>query len=75
MRFWAIAGLGIIVRLEWDVASDIAATSLVQILPDRRAPEADVVALLSARHGRTRRACFLDMMKHSLTPLPWRPTG
>lgn len=76
MRSWAKAGLGIIVRSEWDVADDIASGALVPILPEWETPGADVVALLSPRHGRTRRASvFLEMMKRSLDPLPWRPAS
>ena len=77
MRSWALAGLGIMVRSEWDIAKDIASGALVPVLADWHCPEADVVALLSARHGRTQRASvFLEMMRHSLTPVPWRvPTA
>lgn len=73
MRAWALAGLGVIVRSEWDLADDLAAGRLVRILPDWECPAADVVALLNARHGRSRRATvFLEMMRESLQPLPWR---
>ena len=73
LRAWGIAGLGIIVRSEWDVAGDLAAGRLARILPGWACPAADVVALLNARHGRSRRATvFLEMMRDALTPLPWR---
>jgi len=73
MRAWALAGLGIMVRSEWDVAKDIASGALVRVLGGWECPGADVVALLGARHGRTRRASvFLEMMRHSLSPAPWR---
>lgn len=73
MRNWALAGLGVIVRSEWDIADDLAAGRLVRILPDWECPAADVVALLSARHGRSRRTTvFLEMMRDSLHPSPWR---
>jgi DNA-binding transcriptional LysR family regulator len=73
MREWALAGLGIMVRSEWDVADDLAAGRLIRILPDWEPPAADVVALLNARHGRSRRAtAFLDMMRAALIPPPWR---
>ncbi len=76
MRAWALAGLGVIVRSEWDIADDLAAGRLVRIMPDWECPAADVVALLSARHGRSRRATvFLEMMRESLQPLPWRHYG
>lgn len=73
LRGWALAGLGVIVRSEWDLAGDIAAGRLVRILPDWECPDADVVALLSARHGRSRRtAVFVEMMRSCLQPPPWR---
>ena len=73
MRGWALAGLGVIMRSEWDLADDLATGKLVQILPDWRAPDVDVVALLSARHGRSRRiTAFLDIMRRHLHPVPWR---
>lgn len=73
MRAWAISGLGVIVRSEWDVAGDLAAGRLVRILPDWTSPAADVVALLNARHGRSRRATvFLEMMREALDPVPWQ---
>lgn len=76
MRNWALAGLGVIVRSEWDLAGDIAAGRLVRILPDWQCPDADVVALLGARHGRSRRAtAFLELMRASLHPVPWREAG
>lgn len=77
VRDWARAGLGIMVRSEWDVAADIAAGTLREILPDWSAPSADVVALLHARHGRSRRtAVFLELLRAALSPVPWRrPTA
>ncbi|OHC42794.1 MAG: LysR family transcriptional regulator [Rhodobacteraceae bacterium GWE1_64_9] len=73
MRSWALAGLGVIMRSEWDLADDLASGSLVQILSDWRAPDADVVALLSARDGRSRRiTAFLEIMRGHLHPVPWR---
>jgi DNA-binding transcriptional LysR family regulator len=73
MRHWALAGHGVIMRSEWDLAENLAAGRLVRILPDWRCPEADVVALLGARHGRSRRTTvFLEMMRGRLHPVPWR---
>ena len=75
LRAWAISGLGVIVRSEWDAAQDLAEGRLVRILPEWVCPAADVVALLSARHGRSRRStAFLTMMREALTPPPWRPS-
>lgn len=73
LRSWAISGLGVIVRSEWDVTQDLAAGRLVRILPEWMCPTADVVALLSARHGRSRRSTvFLAMMREALNPPAWR---
>jgi DNA-binding transcriptional LysR family regulator len=73
IREWALAGLGIIIRSEWDVSDDMASGRLHQVLPDWSPPAADVVALLHARHGRSGRAtAFVQMLRASLVPLPWR---
>lgn len=73
MHDWGLAGLGILIRSEWDVAEDLAAGRLVRILPDWSPPDADILALLGARHGRSGRAtAFLDMMRNALSPSPWR---
>lgn len=73
VRAWALQGLGILVRSEWDVADDVRAGRLRRILPRYRLPSADVVALLSKRGGRTARANeFLKMVRTHLQPVPWR---
>lgn len=73
VRDWALAGLGVIVRSEWDVARDLAAGRLVEILPDWAPPAADVVALLHARHGRSGRTnAFLQTLRAALASVPWR---
>lgn len=73
LRAWAKSGLGVIVRSEWDVAQDLATGRLVRILPEWVCPAADVVALLSSRHGRSPRSTvFLAMMREALNPPPWR---
>ncbi|MDP3736426.1 MAG: LysR family transcriptional regulator [Hyphomonadaceae bacterium] len=73
VRSWALAGHGVIVRSEWDTYSDIRAGRLVQVLPGWRAPPADVIALLGERsHRAARTSRFLELLKQSLTPVPWR---
>ncbi|WP_375195191.1 LysR family transcriptional regulator [Sphingobium sp.] len=73
IRDWALAGLGVIVRSEWDVAEHLAAGRLTEILPDWSLPSADVVALLHARQGRSGRTnVFLQLLRDSLCPVPWR---
>ncbi|WP_279358271.1 LysR family transcriptional regulator [Methylobacterium indicum] len=78
VRGWALAGRGVILRSEWDVADDLRAGRLVRLLQDFAAPEAPVVALIGARRraraARTRR--FLDALAAALDPAPWRePAG
>lgn len=73
VRDWALAGLGVMVRSEWDVAGDLAAGRLVEILPGWALPCADVVALVHARNGRSGRAsAFLDKLREALAKVPWR---
>src|SRR5258706_15656031 len=69
---WALAGAGVIMRSEWDVAEDLRAGRLVRVLHDWRLPSADIVALLGARHGRSARtARFLELV-HPMRPPPPR---
>ena len=76
VRAWALDGLGIIVRSEWDIADDLRAGRLRRILPRYRLPSADVVALLGRRGGRTARAnVFLKMVQAQMQPVPWRPAS
>ena len=73
VRQWALAGMGVMVRSEWDVVGDLDAGNLQEILPDWAPPSADVVALLHGRHGRSRRTnVFLQCLRESLSPVPWR---
>ncbi|NWK94339.1 LysR family transcriptional regulator [Sphingobium lactosutens] len=73
IRDWALTGLGVIVRSEWDVALDLAAGRLKEVLPHWSLPAADVVALLHARQGRSGRTnAFLQSLRDRLSPAPWR---
>ena len=73
VRAWALEGLGVIVRSEWDVAEDLRAGRLCQVLTSYRLAAADVVALMGKRGGRTARAAaFLKLMQEQLRPIPWR---
>jgi len=74
IKQWALAGLGIIIRSEWDVAEDLRRGRLVPLLPDWRLPDADVVALLGTRSGRVARTVrFLEILRQQFQPVPWRP--
>lgn len=73
VREWVLAGQGITVRSEWNIASDLADGRLRRVLPNWDVPPADVVAMLGTRHGRSARTtAFLAMLRQSLTPPPWR---
>jgi len=54
-RQWAEAGLGLVLRSEWDVADPIARGDLVRVLPDWAFDSAPVVLLVPTRKGRTAR--------------------
>ncbi|KWA77917.1 LysR family transcriptional regulator [Burkholderia ubonensis] len=70
---WALAGLGIVERSEWDVAPLLADGKLVRLLPDWQLPSAPVTALLPSRTGRSvRQRIFLETAKQFLSPPPWR---
>lgn len=70
---WAVDGLGIIERSEWDAARLIAAGKLVRVLPAWRLEPAPVMALLPSRRGiSSRQRLFLDMAKQAFAPPPWR---
>jgi DNA-binding transcriptional LysR family regulator len=72
-RVWALAGAGVILRSEWDVADDLRTGRLVRVLEDWKLPPANIVALLGARRGRSARtARFLEHLHKVLTPAPWR---
>ncbi len=47
VKSWAIAGMGIVQRSEWNVAADLAAGRLTRVLPSLSLPDADIVALLN----------------------------
>ena len=73
VRDWALAGMGIAIRSEWNVADDIAQGRLRAVLPGWELPGADVVAMLGSRRGRSARTtAFLAMLRQALNPVPWR---
>jgi hypothetical protein len=72
---WALAGAGVIIRSEWDVADDLRAGRLVRVLTDWKLPPANIVALMGTRHGRSARtARFLEHLHSMLTPVPLATT-
>lgn len=73
VRNWGLAGLGVMVRSEWDVAEHVHTGQLVPILPDWRLPPADVLILVRTRSGRMAKISrFVDCLREGLKPAPWR---
>jgi DNA-binding transcriptional LysR family regulator len=73
VREWALQGLGIMVRSEWSVASDLREGRLVRVLDAYAQPRADVVALVAPRLGRAARTqAFVHHLRQTLTPVPWQ---
>lgn len=72
-RAWALAGAGVIARSEWSIADDVRRGRLVRLLPDAPMTDADIVALIPGRRGRSARTSrFVERMKEALMPPPWR---
>ncbi|HJW56201.1 MAG TPA: LysR substrate-binding domain-containing protein [Burkholderiaceae bacterium] len=70
---WAVDGLGIIERSEWDAARLIADGKLVRLLPTWRLTPAPIMALVPTRRGvSVRQRLFLNAAKRALDPAPWR---
>jgi DNA-binding transcriptional LysR family regulator len=65
---WALAGYGIMLKSQVDVASDLAAGLLERVLPGWSGGYAPIVALYStARHLPRKTRAFLDAMAEHLT--------
>lgn len=74
VKDWALLGLGVIMRSEWDVTPEIKRGELVQLLSSYQLPDADIVALVSSgKNERSARVSgFIDMLKTSLSMPPWK---
>jgi DNA-binding transcriptional LysR family regulator len=73
VRDWAVDGLGVVARSEWDCARLIAEGRLRRVLPAWRLEPAPVIALTSTRHSLTiRQRVFLEAAKRAFNPVPWR---
>jgi DNA-binding transcriptional LysR family regulator len=69
---WALAGMGIMARSEWDVADDLRVGKLVPLLSRWRLPDADVIALLPSREVRSARSShFLECLRNEVAAHPW----
>lgn len=74
VRDWALAGEGIMLRSEWDVAEHLRAGRLVGVLSSHAAASAPIVALVPAARGLSARSRgFIEFLKGRFGPVPpWR---
>lgn len=75
VRNWALAGRGVMMRSQWDVADFVRRGALHRILADWDFIDADVLALVPARQGISARvAHFVEFLKRRFQPRPpWHP--
>ncbi|MFT3813991.1 MAG: LysR family transcriptional regulator [Acidovorax sp.] len=60
---WALAGLGLVMRAEWDVARYLASGRLRQVLEHYQTPPADIHAVYPQRHQSAARVrAFVDFL-------------
>lgn len=72
VRDWALDGMGVMARSEWDVAGHLRDGTLTELLPGWRLPDADVVALLPSRKAQSARTTyFLDCLRRVVAGQPW----
>lgn len=70
---WALDGLGIMVRSEWEAAPLISHGNLVRLLPEWRLEPAPIMALVPTRKGLSlRQRRFVETARAALDPAPWR---
>ena len=70
---WALDGLGIMARSEWEAGPLIASGRLVRLLPDWHMEQAPVFALTPTRKGASARLrLFIEACRQALDPVPWR---
>ncbi|MBX3668658.1 MAG: LysR family transcriptional regulator [Rhodocyclaceae bacterium] len=64
---WALDGLGILMRAEWDVAKYLRSGRLVQVLADYDTPPADIHAVYPERLNLSAKVtCFVDHLRNWL---------
>ena len=73
VKDWAISGMGIILRSEWDVVKEINSGKLQKLLPNYELANADIVALSNTtQNDRSEKVTkLLDMLKDELKMKPW----
>jgi LysR family transcriptional activator of dmlA len=68
---WALAGLGIVMRAEWDVRRHLASGRLVHVMPHVVTPNADIHAVYAERHKQTLRVrAFADFIAAAFKATP-----
>lgn len=68
---WALDGLGIVMRAEWDIQRHLDSGRLVQVLPQYHTPDADIHAVYPHRHQRAARVrSFVDFVAGALQRQP-----
>jgi LysR family transcriptional regulator, transcriptional activator for dmlA len=74
VKLWCLAGHGVMLRSEWDVADQIRDGSLVPLLNDYTAPNSDLVAwFLPGQQRAGKVKSFLDFLADSIGKNPpWR---
>lgn len=64
---WALAGLGLVLRAQWDVERYVASGRLVQILPDFHSPDANIYAVYPSNIRANKRiSVFIDYLEKEL---------
>ncbi|MDJ0686868.1 MAG: LysR substrate-binding domain-containing protein [Alphaproteobacteria bacterium] len=58
IKSWAVAGMGIVLRSEWNVAAELVDGRLERVLENYALPDADIVALLNSRTLRSARTRY-----------------
>ena len=72
IRRWALDGLGIMARSEWDVAPLLDSGQLVQLLPAWELEPSPILALVPSRKGTSARLRgFIEAAKAAINPPPW----
>ena len=68
---WALAGHGLLLRAEWDVAKYLRSGRLVQVLENYQTPNADIYAVYPQRHQTAARVrAFVDFVVAAFAPTP-----
>ncbi len=77
VKLWCLAGHGVMLRSEWDVAEHIRDGSLVPLLNDYAAPNSDLVAwFLPGQQRAGKVKSFLEFLAESIGKNPpWRLTN